>query len=250
MTLSDDAIEALGDRLYAAYRDARPATPPSETHDLTVEDAYRVQRAAVECRGEPLAGYKIGFTNERVQSQIGVEEPAYGRITDDTVSDRASVNVDAFVSPRVEPELAFVLDSIEPPVHAHGVLASTRAIVPVIEIVDSRTGDWSPTPVDAVADNALAAAVRVGDRSGGIEGMDLSMEAVQVRRNGELVETGVGANVLEHPVRAVRWLANRRTLPAGTVVLTGSLTPTVELADGDVVEVRFSTLGSVSIRAA
>ncbi|MFC7009237.1 fumarylacetoacetate hydrolase family protein [Halalkalicoccus salilacus] len=75
------------------------------------------------------------------------------------------------------------------------------------------------------------------------------MEAVQVRKNGRLVETGLGANVLDHPVRAVRWLANRRPIEEGTLVLTGSLTPTVEIDAGDVVEARFSTLGSVSIRA-
>ena len=249
MTLSDDAVETLGDRLYGAYRDAQPATPPSETHELTDEDAYRVQRMAVERRGVPIVGYKIGFTNRQVQDQVGVEEPAYGRLTADTVSDGSSVHLDDFVSPRIEPELAFVLDSLEPPVGAHDVLAATRTIVPAIEIVDSRTGNWSPAPEDAIADNALAAGVRLGPTTAAIEGTDLSMEAVQVRKNGRLVGTGLGANVLEHPVRAVRWLANRRQIEAGALVLTGSMTPTVELAAGDVVEVRFSTLGSVSIRA-
>lgn len=249
MTLPDDAIGSLADRLHGAFRDARATTPPSESHELTIEDAYRVQRAAVERRGEPLAGYKLGFTNERVQNQVGVDRPAYGRITADTVSDETPVGVDDYVSPRVEPEIAFVLESIEPPAEVHDVLAATRAVLPAIEVVDSRTGSWSPTPADAIADNALAAGVRLGSTANAIAGADLSMEAVQLRRNGELVETGVGANVLEGPVRAVRWLANRRPLEEGTLVLTGSLTPTVEPAAGDVVEARFSTLGSVSIRA-
>jgi 2-keto-4-pentenoate hydratase len=248
VTLSDDAVEALADRLHGAYRDARPTTTPSETHDLTLKDAYRVQRAAVERRGEPVVGYKLGFTNEAVQSEVGVDEPASGRLTADTVSDDPTVEVDGFVSPRAEPEIGFVLDRLEPPAGVHDVLAATRAIVPAIEVVDSRTGGWSPTPEDAVADNALAAAVRVGPTASAIEGRDLSMEAVQVRKNGRLVETGVGANALGHPTRAVRWLANRRTIEAGSLVLTGSLTPTVALAAGDAIEVRFSTLGSVSLR--
>jgi 2-keto-4-pentenoate hydratase len=249
MPLPDEAIEALGERLYGAYRDARPVTPPSETHDLSVEDAYRVQRAAVERRGESFAGYKLGFTNAQVRTQLGVDEPAYGRLTADTVSDGATVRVAEFVSPRVEPEIAFVLDGIDPPAAVHDVLGATRTAVPAIEVVDSRVGSWSPAPEDAIADNALAAAVRLGSSANAIEEADLSMEAVQLRRNGELVETGVGANVLEGPVRAVRWLANRRRLEEGTLVLTGSLTPTVELTAGDVVEARFSTLGSVSIHA-
>lgn len=249
MSLPDDAIEALADRLHGAYSDARSTTPPSETHELTVEDAYRVQRAAVDRRGEALTGYKLGFTNEEVQDQLGVDEPAYGRLTADTIFDGTVVRIDEFVSPRVEPEIVFVLDSIEPPVGIHDVLAATRAVMPAIEIVDSRTRSWSPTPADAIADNALAAGVHLGRTANAIEGADPSMEAVQLRKNGELVETGVGANVLEGPVRAVRWLANRRPLEAGSLVLTGSLTPTVELTAGDVVEARFSTLGSVSIRA-
>lgn len=249
MTLSEEAVETLGGRLYDAYREARATSPPSETHELTTEDAYRIQRAAVERRGESLVGYKLGFTNEQVQDQVGVDQPASGRITAATVSDEPSVRTDEFVSPRIEPEIAFVLEAIEPPAEVHDVQRATRAIVPAIEIVDSRTGSWSPTPADAIADNALAAAVRLGPTANAIEGSDLSMEAVQVRKNGRLVETGLGANVLEHPARAVRWLANRRPIEEGALVLTGSLTPTVELAAGDVVEARFSTLGSVSIRA-
>lgn len=248
MTLSEEAVETLGKRLYEAYREARATSPPSETHDLTTEDAYRIQRAAVERRGESVVGYKLGFTNERVQDQLGVDRPAYGRLTADTVSDEAVVPTDEFVSPRIEPEIAFVLEAIEPPAEVHDVLAATRAIVPAIEVVDSRTGGWSPTPADAIADDALAAGVRLGPTANAIEGTDLSMEAVQVRKNGRLVETGLGANVLDHPVRAVRWLANRRPIEAGALVLTGSLTPTVEIDAGDVVEARFSTLGSVSIR--
>lgn len=249
VTLTDEEIEALADRLHGAFRDARATTPPSETHELTVEDAYRVQRAAVDRRGEALVGYKLGFTNAQVREQLGVDEPAYGRLTADTVSDGERVDTAQFVSPRVEPEVAFVLDSMEPPAEVRDVMEATRELVPAIEIVDDRTGSWSPTPEDAIADNALAAAVRLGSPVHASEERDLAKEAVELRKNDELVGRGVGANALEGPVQAVCWLANRRPLEPGSLVLTGSLTPTVGFSAGDVVEARFSTLGSVSIRA-
>lgn len=249
MTISDEELDATADRLFAAYRDGRATTPPTETLDLDIADAYRLQSAALDRRDAAPIGYKLGFTNDRIQDQIGVDRPASGRLLTDTVLEDGAVETDELVDPRFEPEIGFVLDGLSPPVFDHDVLSATRAVVPAVEIVDSRTGGWSLSPADAIADNALASRIVVGGRSASVDDRDLSMEAVQVRKNGRLIETGVGANALGHPVRAVRWLANETAIPPDSLVLTGSLTPALSFVAGDTIEVRFSTLGSVSVRA-
>lgn len=249
MTLPKSETDLIAKRLFEAYSEGQAATPPTKTFDLTTEDAYCIQSAVLDHRDSPEIGYKLGFTNDRIQTQMGVDRPASGRLLADSVLEGNSVDTTSLIDPRFEPEIGFVLDELSSPAFAYDVLGATRAVVPAVEIVDSRTGDWSLSPEDAIADNALASRVLIGARSVSVDGLDLSMEAVQVRKNSELVETGIGANVLSHPVNAVRWLADRDGIEAGSLVLTGSLTPALALEPGDTVEIEFSTLGTVSLRA-
>lgn len=245
----------LGRRLYEAYRDGLPTAPPSEGRDLTLADAYRLQAAALAPRRETGAtqvGYKLGFTNERIQQQFGIDEPASGRLLDDALVTGSTVATETLVDPQVEPEIGLLLERpLSGTVTPHEVLAATDAVVPVLEVVDSRV-DGEPTAVDAVADNALTARLVPGTETTDPHEVDLGLEAVQLRVNGRLVETGTGADVLEHPARAVAWLAESVAetgdrVEAGMFVSTGSLTSAVPVESGDVVEARFGQLGSVIV---
>ncbi len=250
--------DALGDRLFEAYATADPVAPLSASHDLSMGDSYAVQAATLarrrEAGAEPV-GYKLGFTNGTIQAQYGVAEPAHGRLLDDALLDADVVASDELIEPRVEPELAFVMDeplSGEPAVHE--VLAATRAVVPVIEVVDRRM-DGGLTATDAVADNALAARLRPGPTAADPTATDWGFEAVQLRVDGSLRATGTGADVLGHPAEAVAWLAGRLAerddhVPAGALVSTGSLTEAVPVEPGDAVTAAFGSLGSVSLRVA
>jgi 2-keto-4-pentenoate hydratase len=253
-----DAVDAerLGRQLGRAYRDAEPVAPPSTDGTLSRTTAYAVQRAALEPRiaaGAEPVGYKLGFTNDRIQTQYGVDEPAHGRLLDDALLEGPTVAVDELVEPRVEPELGFVVDEpLSGPTAPHEVLAATRAVVPVLEVVDSRT-EGTPTAADAVADNALAARIRPGERVADPTGTDWGFEAAHLRVDGELVATGTGAAVLGGPARAVAWLAERlgengRRLEPGELVSTGSLTEAVPVAAGTTATAAFGSLGAVSLQ--
>lgn len=252
-TIDAAAVSALADRLYDAHRTGEAIEPPSRT--LTVEDGYAVQRAVLDRREDadgPPVGYKVGFTSAAIRDELGVGEPAYGRILAGTV--RAEGRLDGeLINPKVEPELAVRLgEPLEPPITAVDVLAATKAVVPVVEVVDSRIGDWEVDAGSAVADNALAARVVHGNRTGSPANVDLELEAVAVRRNGERVATGVGADVFGGPARVVSWLSEALDdrgirLKAGDLVSTGSLTPLVSLDPGDTVEARFGSLGAVTV---
>lgn len=254
-TIDDATADRLGSRLADATRHGQ-ALDPSTLPDLTVADGYAIQHAALDQRtadAGPPVGYKVGFTSPAIQEELGVDDPAYGRVLADTVRSEGRLDASDLIDPKLEPELALRLGApLEPPVTPADVLAATDAVVPVIEVVDSRIEDWAVTAGSAVADNALAARVVHGSRIGDPTGVDLPLEGVVVRRNGEQVATGVGADVLGSPTRVVAWLADAladrgERLAAGDLISTGSLTELIPFEPGDTVEARFASLGSVTV---
>lgn len=168
MTSRADVIHAAADRLADAERHRRPI-PPLVDDGLTIDEAYQVQLANVERRlrqGDRITGKKIGLTSRVVQEALGVAEPDYGHLFA-SLEAGPRVSIDALVAPRVEGEVAFVLNADLPTsgVDADAVLAATACVVASIEIVDSRIEDWKITIVDTVADNASAVAT-CWERSG------------------------------------------------------------------------------------
>ncbi|MFO7927978.1 2-keto-4-pentenoate hydratase [Natronomonas sp.] len=248
---------ALAETLQTAYENGEPIDPDSLPAGLRIEDGYAIQDAIVDRRsrtGGPVVGYKIGFTNETVQSDLGVAEPVYGRILEATVGSDGRVERGELIDPLIEPEIVFVLDrALSPPVTRLDVAAATRFVVPAIEIVDSRIEDWAFGAAEAVADNALAARLHVGDPTP-VGTSDLALEGVEVRIADDRRATGTGGAVLGHPADAVCWLAEALdargdALDAGDIVTTGSITEPLPLESGETVVARFSSLGTVAVHA-
>jgi 2-keto-4-pentenoate hydratase len=247
----------LGERLYRAYVDREPVDPASLPTELTVEEGYAAQETFVERRvpdeGAPV-GYKVGFTSEAVQSDLGVDSPASGRVLADTVRENRRFDTSDLIEPRVEPEIAFLLGKeLTPPVSRLDVLAAVRLVVPVVEVVDSRIREWDVTAATAIADNTLAGRVLIGDRTT-TGNVDLGREGVELLVDGERRASGTGTAVLGHPADAVVWLAealadNGETLQAGEFVTTGSITEPIPIAAGETVVARYSSLGSVVAHA-
>lgn len=256
MALDGETVDEVADDLYDALRSGDPIEPPTETHDVDVEDAYAVQSAFVERRvadGASVVGHKIGLTNDGIQEQLGVDEPDFGRLLDVMCVDGGVVDTADLIAPRVEPELGFVLgETVTPPVSRLDVLRATDAVVPVVEVIDSRVRDWEIGIEDTVADNASSALFAVGSSTHSVTDRDLSLEGVKLRKNGRVVDSGVGAAVLGHPAAAVAWLADTLAdlgdeLSAGELVLSGSMTPAVDVAAGDVVTAEFGSTGAVTV---
>jgi 2-keto-4-pentenoate hydratase len=158
------------------------------------------------------------------------------------------------IQPRVEGEIAFVLDrELEGPgVTVAQVLRATWAVVAAIEVIDSRIQDWRIELPDTVADNASSARVVLGGMMLPPQSVDLELAGMVLRKNGRVAATGAGAAVLEHPAAAVAWLANKlaefgERLEAGQVVLSGALAAAVPVGPGDVVEVAVQGMGAVHV---
>jgi 2-keto-4-pentenoate hydratase len=247
---------AIAEELYYAYRDRDPISPPLE-RSLTVADGYAVSQAVRDRRRASTAGavvgYKIGFTSEAVREDLDVSEPAFGYLHAQSVSDVATIDTTAFIAPRVEPELAFVLDEqVCDPLDESGAHEVIGAVRPAIEIVDSRIEGWQFTPAEAIADNALASALRVGAPVSSTD-IDLANEGVSVSIDGEVVADGRGSAVLGHPIRALCWLSEALAerddaLDPGMVISTGSITRPIPITSGTTVEVRFDTVEGMGLR--
>ncbi|RQG93539.1 2-keto-4-pentenoate hydratase [Natrarchaeobius chitinivorans] len=257
MSLEDETRDQLATSLYEALETTDPIDRPTDTYDLTIEDAYAVQSAFIDRRlddGASVVGHKIGLTSDGIQNQLGVSEPDFGRLLDSMFVDGRTIPSENLIAPRVEPEIGFLIgEDLEPPVSYLDVLAATEFVVPVLEVIDSRVRDWDIQIQDTIADNASSALYLTGETRSDVDDVDLSLEGVKLYRNGTLESSGVGAAVLDHPARAVAWLANTlaeldETLEAGQFILSGSVTPAVDVEPGDVITVEFTSIGTLTSR--
>lgn len=257
------AVVELADRLWDAERTGVPIPPPAaddpQGGGATVEDAYAVQQHNVGrrlARGAVVRGRKVGLTSLAVQRMLGVDEPTFGTLLDDMfVEPDEEIRHADLIAPRAEAEIAFRLgaDLAGPGVTTVTALAAVDAVMPAVEVGDSRIADWRLGLVDTVADNASSARVVLGSRLRRVHDLDLRLLGVLFSRNGVPVTSGAGAAALGHPGRCLAWLANRLGrlgggLAAGDVVLTGALHRMVPVRAGDVVRAEFAHLGAVGVR--
>jgi len=161
---------------------------------------------------------------------------------------------DRMIHPRVEPEIAFVLGSrLEGPgVTATEALAAVKHVVGAIEVIDSRFSGYKFTMMDAIADNNSSGYYVSGPVSVAPEQLDLSLEAVLLEVDGEIVDSATGAAVHGHPAEALAFAANTLgerglALEPGWVVLTGGMTDAVPVRPGARLASHFTSLGSISL---
>jgi 2-keto-4-pentenoate hydratase len=257
--MDEKHVQEAARRLTAAERDRRAVGPLTQAYDgMDIPAAYAVQRAVIAERlagGARVRGHKVGLTAAVMREQFGVSEPDYGVLLDDMfVLEGTEIPAGSLLAPRVEPELAFVLDRPlrGPGVTVADVLRATAFVAPSLEIIDSRIVDWNITVFDSIADNASSARVVLGGTATDIRDIDPRLLGVVLRRNGEIAETGATGAALGNPVSAVAWLANKLgefdvTLEEGSVVLPGSCTRALPVSSGDHVRADFGRIGSVGV---
>jgi len=206
--------------------------------------------------GEFIVGKKIGLTSKAMQSLLGVYEPDYGQITDKMMLlEGENINMKTLIQPKVEPELAFILDKDlkGPGVTVANVLSATGVVMPALEIIDSRIKDWKIKIQDTIADNASSARVVLGGKPMQVHEVDLKHIGLVFEKNAEVVGTAAGAAVLGNPVNAVTWLVNKLSefgvsMKAEEVVMSGSLVGALPAATNDNFRATFDQLGSVDVK--
>ncbi len=253
-------ITRFADHLAEAERSGRGVEPLTALDpNLTTEEAYRVQLHTIERKvkaGDVVVGKKIGLTSLAMQTLLGVDQPDYGHLLSGmAVENGGEIPFQRVIQPKVEGEIAFVLkrDLQGPRLTASDVLQATDYLLPALEIVDSRIADWKIKLQDTIADNASSGLYVLGGRPVKPDQIDLALAGMALYKNGELVNTGVGAAALGNPANCVAWLANKLfefgiTLKAGEVILSGALSAAVNAAPGDCFSARIAHLGEVGVR--
>lgn len=207
-------------------------------------EGYDVQAGLAEWfRREGLgkvAGYKVGATTAAMQSYLGVDMPAYGRIMEASIfPSGASIEASRFCRPGIECEIAVRIGADIPLRDADWTREDLgeyiAAIGPAIELVENRYGDFLGAGFGTlIADDFFHKGCLLGDFIEDWRTIDMPQVSGRTVINGEQVATGDGAQVMGHPLESLVWLANKlqsqdRSLKAGEVVLTGSMTPVIWL---------------------
>jgi len=248
-------VAAIAERLIAAYDNAAPLSSLSAADpSFDVAGAYQVLAEIERRRGaqgwKPI-GRKIGFTNRTIWSRYGVYQPMWAHVWTHTVhfaSDgNASLSLHGLMQPRIEPEVVFKVSAPLPVTDdAVAILRCIEWMAPGFEIVQSHFPDWKFTAADCTAAFGLHGALVVGapvaitDENRAIIAATLPTFALTLRRGDDVIEEGIGANVLGSPTLAlahlVQVLASQPAAPplaAGEIVTTGTLTDAWPVTPGE-----------------
>ena len=204
---------------------------------LSLQEAYDVAGIVRQKLGQTeIIGRKIGFTNRNIWNIYDVDQPIWGPITKSSVSFFESnflkIDLSQFCEPRIEPEIVVCLKQT-PKDGSEKMEIYLDWIAPGFEIVDSIYPNWKFSLTDAIASGGLHGCLAVGkkfkvnDRTE----RDLINVGVSLYRGGKLEEEGTGANVLDGPVSAIRYLhsglskiQNQDSLSTGDIITTGTMT--------------------------
>ncbi|MGZ4585537.1 MAG: 2-keto-4-pentenoate hydratase [Mycobacterium sp.] len=257
--LSVATRDELAADLAQAERSREPIAPLTAAHpDIDVVDAYEIQLINIRQRiaeGARVLGHKVGLSSKVIQQMMGVDEPDYGHLLDEMqLFEDTPVKASRYLWPRVEVEVGFILNADLPGADCteDDVLAATEALVPSIELIDTRITDWKIELCDTIADNASSAGFVLGEARVSPRDIDVKGIDAVLRCNGEVVAEGRTDAVLGNPVTAVAWLARKVEgfgvrLRKGDVVLPGSCTRAIDAHAGDEFVAEFTGLGSVQL---
>lgn len=251
--------DELAADLAQAERSGEPIPPLTAAYpEIDVVDAYEIQLINIRQRvaeGARVQGHKVGLSSKAMQQMMGVDEPDYGHLLDEMeLFEDIPVKTNRYLYPRVEVEVGFILSADLPGAGCteDDVLAATEALVPAIELIDTRITDWKIGLCDTIADNASSAGYVLGEARVSPAGLDVKTIDAVLTRNGEVIAEGRSDAVLGNPVTAVAWLARKVEsfgvrLRKGDVVLPGSCTKAIDVHPGDDFVADFAGLGSVRL---
>ena len=235
---------------------------PKDCTPKSFQEAYAIQdeltkRYLLENKNTLVIGKKIGCTNEAAKIQLNINDSFFGNMFSNNISkSNTIIYSDKYFSPFVEPEFSFVikneLDILKAPYKSEIVCESISAVLPSIELVDSRFEDWTVVGVkNLIADNAVHAHWIYGEEMSNLNSINFNNHSVDLLINGKLIDKGNSNNVMGNPINSLTWLINNlalsgKSLPKNSYISTGTCTPAIPIKKGDEVMADFGKLGNVS----
>lgn len=235
------------------------ACPPvrSFMKEKDLQTAYEVQKINIDLRlqkGKKQVGKKIGLTSEKVQLQLGVNQPDFGILLDEMqIKNGEDIPFSELMQPKAEAEIAFILkeDLTGSDIDITKVKQAVDYAVAAIEIVGSRIENWDIHITDTIADNASSSHFVLSENRVQIDDFDLINCGMKLLKNDKIASEGSGKACLGNPLKAVLWLAEKMNelgnpLQKGDVILSGALGPMVNITKGDYLKAEIQGLGEVS----
>lgn len=250
--------KALAGQLAAARREVRqlPALP-DDLLPRTPAEGYAVNSLVATRLGWAPLGWKIAGTTVAVREKLGIDTPIYGRtFRRFACQSPARFPVRDLLDPLVECEFFVTLARELPPRSAPWTMAEVIDAVETvhagIEVAECRFPMAALPPLPAIlADGAASGRYVFGDalsrwRDG------LAAVRVTLEVDGTSRRHGIGADVMEDPLRPLLWLAEERRrwgdgLRAGETISTGSTTGMLPIRAGQRVRAVFGASAVVEI---
>ena len=253
LVLRDNLVELFMDKIIIANEISKAISQTQQIIPfskrgilLSLQDAYDVAGLVKENLGSPSeVGKKIGFTNRNIWNVYNVSEPIWGPITSKSVSftetNFQKIDLSRFCEPRIEPEVVICLK--EKPHHFdENLTIFIDWIAPGFEIVDSIYPNWAFALPDTSATGGLHGCLFVGKKL--IVNNDVERDLVDLKvrlfKGASFEEEGTGANVLDGPVSAIRYLhkslagiENQVLLSSGNIITTGTMTDAKPVFPGE-----------------
>lgn len=232
---------------------------PTDVSPANITEAYAIQARLAEKLGWAVGGWFCGCTNRAIQEQLGLAEPYCAPLFRHLIH-RAPTVLEAkdFAPIVLECEFSFILARDLPARPEAYEFADIEAAIatlhPSIEVVAGTLKNWQrQPPFTIIADNGVDGALVLGEGQADWPAFDLSGVQVELSVDGQLVQTGSGANVLGNPLNALLWLANEQRkrgngLKAGDVYNTGTATLMQPMKAGQHAVASFGPLGKVELQ--
>ncbi|MGL5737030.1 MAG: 2-keto-4-pentenoate hydratase [Beijerinckiaceae bacterium] len=220
-------------------------TPPSIAAAYEAQDAFH--RLAAPVHG-PVAGLKIATTTKIMQALMGIDHPCGGGIFRDLIQTspgtvRAADHTHVMAECEIAVKLARPLGGPGQSVGREEAHAAVGHLAPAFELIEDRHAVYKDTrAASLIADNSWNAGIVHGPWVA----LDPALDMAALEGIATINGADKGRGQPDDPFGALAWLANLagaqgRAIPAGTVIITGSLIPTFELLPG--MNVRFSIAG-------
>ena len=253
--LSDAAVAAMAN----AYMAGKPAANPEGLNMADGECTRAKLNKLLAPKLGKLVGYKAGLTNPAVQKRFGHNAPVWGVLyANMLLPDGSLVDANFGARPLFEADMLVrvsdeAINSARTPME---VLAAIDQVIPFIELPDLVVE--APPKLNGAA----IAAINVGARLG-VMGQPIPVPAtraerfamldalrdmvVVVKTDGVEADRGKGADILDHPLNAVLWLAGdlRReniSLKVGDLISLGSFSKLMPPKPGLKVSIEYQGL--------
>jgi 2-keto-4-pentenoate hydratase len=239
----------------AAALDGDGLVADLDDRPTNVAAGYALQDAVRAVLGRPIVGWKLAQTVPAAQAAAGIDAPTVSPLLDGMIVPADTVFPPGrFYKPEAEAEIAIELkDAIEGPVGPQDVRAAAAGFRLAIEIADTRYMDKPGMGTPAVIADMNSCGALIISALEDMATIDDAAKASVITRLGDggLVAT-LPPEMRPKPLEVVAFLSRfvserGHTLPAGTIITTGTHTAPTRTEPGLVVA-EFDGVGKVACR--